>query len=298
MSGSEYHKPVMPREVIESLNIRPDGVYVDVTFGGGGHSGEILSKLETGRLIAFDQDPDAWKNAPDDKRFTLVQTNFRNLTAELKALGIQEVNGILADLGVSSHQFDTPERGFSLRFDGPLDMRMDTRQKKSAWNVINEYDIDDISRILAVYGEMPRSRSLADVIGKSRPIDTVEELKKAVARFAPFKKEHKFYAQLFQALRIEVNDELKALEEFLEQTPGVLAKEGRLVIISYHSLEDRLVKNYMRAGNFSGREEKDLYGHPVRPLEPLFRKALVPDDTEINENNRSRSAKLRAATRL
>jgi len=285
----------MLQQAIKALEIKSDGVYVDVTFGGGGHSKEILKYLKGGKLIAFDQDPEAIANAPQDERFILIHDNFRNLLKTLRERGISEVDGVLADLGVSSHQFDSAERGFSLRFEGRLDMRMDMKSDQSAWNVINEYEHGQLARVLRSYGEVENAGSVATSILKSRPLDTVMQLKEAIGRFARRGKEHKFFAQIFQALRIEVNDEMGALRDLLTQVPQALGKDGRLVVISYHSLEDRLVKNYMKSGSLEGELTKDIYGNVQRPMEPTLKKALIPEEEEINENNRARSAKLRVA---
>lgn len=298
MTGSEYHRPVMLHQAIEALDIKPGGVYVDVTFGGGGHSREILKHLEEGRLIAFDQDPEAIANAPVDPRFRLVQENFRNIGKALREMGVNKVDGLLADLGVSSHQFDSPERGFSLRFEGRLDMRMDMKAEKSAWHIINEYEHGDLARILRTYGDIENAGTLANTIMKARPIDSVMQLKECTWRYAKRGKEHKFFAQLFQALRIEVNDEMGALRSLLVQIPQLLNANGKLVVISYHSLEDRLVKNYMKTGSLEGELTKDIYGNVLREMEPTLKKAMVPEEEEINENNRARSAKMRVAIKL
>jgi 16S rRNA (cytosine1402-N4)-methyltransferase len=298
MNEQAYHRPVLLRESVEGLAVKPDGVYVDVTFGGGGHSREILKLLENGRLIAFDQDPAAKRNVPDDPRFTLVDQNFRNLTNWLRFLNIRAVDGVLADLGVSSHQFDSGDRGFSIRFNGPLDMRMDLSQKRSAASVINESTLEDLIRILLKYGEVhPASRTARKLI-ESRPINSTGELMEAIRPLAPKGKEHKFFAQVFQALRIEVNDELTALQDLLNQTEQVIAPGGRLVVISYHSLEDRMVKDYMRTGNTSGEQVKDFFGNLIRPFRPVTTKPIVPTDEEISNNNRARSARLRIAERI
>jgi 16S rRNA (cytosine1402-N4)-methyltransferase len=294
-----YHDPVLLSEAIEGLNINPSGVYVDVTFGGGGHSKTILEKLgDSGRLIAFDQDEDAVKNQFDDERFQLVEANFRFLKNYLRMHGALPVDGVLADLGVSSHQFDTGERGFSTRFDGPLDMRMDQSVKKTAAQIVAEYNEEALERIFKLYGELRKAKLIARElvsIRETESIDTVEKLKSAVERFGPKNKMAQFFAQVFQALRIEVNDELKALEELLVQSVDVLEEGGRLVVISYHSLEDRLVKNFLKTGNFSGKPEKDFYGNLIRPLKPVKNKVTVPTEEEIKRNPRARSAKMRVA---
>jgi len=285
-------------ESIDGLNINPDGIYVDVTFGGGGHSIEILKRLTNGHLYAFDQDPDAEKNAPDDERFTFIPENFRYMKNFLMLHGVRKVNGILADLGVSSHQFDDPERGFSTRFDGELDMRMNQDGDLSAKKIVNEYSEEELSRILYEYGDLKKSRVIANRIVYTRTnaaINTSQELKDAVKTLSPRNKENKFFAQIFQALRIEVNRELDALKEFLSQSKEILAPQGRLSVISYHSLEDRLVKNWMRKGKFSGEVEKDFFGNQLTPYKIITRKPIVPNSEEIENNTRARSAKLRVA---
>jgi 16S rRNA (cytosine1402-N4)-methyltransferase len=293
-----YHRPVLLQASIDNLNIKPNGVYVDVTFGGGGHSKEILKKLDKGgRLIAFDQDPQAQANRLDDPRFELVDQNFRFMTNWLRLLGIKKVDGILADLGVSSHQFDSEERGFSIRFDAPLDMRMDMQRPLTAAEIVNTYEEDKFIRLLRNYGELDNARSMARSIIMARPLYTSEDLKQAVERHLPRMKEHKVLAQLFQALRIEVNDELEVLKAFLQQSAELLADDGRLVVISYHSLEDRLVKDFMKSGNFEGKPEKDFFGNLLRPLKPLTGKPILPDEAEIELNTRARSAKMRVATK-
>lgn len=296
---STYHSPVLLHESLEALSINPAGVYVDVTFGGGGHSREILKRLNSqGRLIAFDQDPDAVQNAPNDQRFTLVRTNFRNLRKGLAECGLQKVNGILADLGVSSHQFDTAERGFSIRFEGPLDMRMNPEQPLSAKEVLATYEQSELRSIFKTYGEVDNAGLVAKKIVEAREekaINTVEELKAVLLPMSRRGKENQYLAKVFQALRIEVNSELDALKEMLEQAAEVLAESGRLVVISYHSLEDRMVKNYFRSGSFDGDQEKDFYGNLIRPLEPVSMKAILPAENEIELNPRARSAKMRVA---
>ncbi|GAB4231344.1 MAG: 16S rRNA (cytosine(1402)-N(4))-methyltransferase RsmH [Ekhidna sp.] len=303
---SEYHNPVMLQECLDGLDIKPNGVFVDVTFGGGGHSKAILKKLTTGHLIAFDQDEDAEQNADrltealaeesTKCSFTFIDTNFRFLKKYLRLHGIMEVDGILADLGVSSHQFDEPARGFTIRAEGELDMRMDQQAPKSAREVVNEYDEKDLIHLLSAYGEVKNARTLAGEIISFRmnqPIETNEQLKEIAMKHAPRGREMKYLAQVFQAIRIEVNDELEALRDFLEQAGEVLKPDGRLVVMSYHSLEDRLVKNYINKGNFKGVDEKDFFGNPIRVLDPVNRKPIVPTAEEINENSRARSAKLR-----
>lgn len=294
-----YHNPVLLHESIDALAIKEDGVYVDVTFGGGGHSREILNRLGTsGRLFAFDQDPDALNNVVEDDRFTLIPENFRYITRYLKFHGIKKVDGVLADLGVSSHQFDEAERGFSTRFDADLDMRMNQKASISAKEVINEYDEEKLANILFLYGELRNSRNLARTIVEERVVKKIEtsfQLKNVLKRYLPAAKEHKILAQIFQAIRIEVNEELEVLKEFLQQLPGLLKENGRISIISYHSLEDRLVKRFIRTGLFSGEPEKDFFGNTNEPLKKVG-KLIIPTPKEINVNNRARSAKLRIAT--
>ena len=299
---SDYHVPVMLKECIEGLNIQPDGIYVDVTFGGGGHSSEILKHLgEKGRLLAFDQDADAQKNIPADIRLTFIDQNFRFLKNNARLYGASAVDGVLADLGVSSHQFDQPDRGFSTRFDAELDMRMDQTGDLTAKKVINTYSEEDLHRIFGIYGEIKNARSLAKAIVTTRlnnPVETVSDLKEAMGSLIPRFKENKYLAQVFQALRIEVNQELEALQEFLMQSADILKPGGRLVVMSYHSLEDRLVKNFISKGKFRGEVEKDFYGNEIKPFEAVTRKAIVASDEEIKLNNRARSAKLRIAVKL
>ncbi|CAM1355788.1 16S rRNA (cytosine(1402)-N(4))-methyltransferase RsmH [Tenacibaculum ascidiaceicola] len=294
-----YHSPVLLKESVEALNIKEDGVYVDVTFGGGGHSREILSRLgEKGKLFAFDQDPDAQQNKIDDPRFVLIGENFRFISRFLRFYGVRKVDGILADLGVSSHQFDEAERGFSTRFDADLDMRMDQKSELSGKKIINTYTEEDLADVLFLYGELRNARTLAKTIVEAREdreINTSFELKEVLQRFLPKAKEHKILAQIFQAIRIEVNQELEVLKEFLQQIPGLLNEDGRLSVISYHSLEDRLVKRFIRTGLFSGEPEKDFYGNINVPLKKVG-KMIIPTKEEIKENNRARSAKLRIAT--
>ncbi|QBA63425.1 16S rRNA (cytosine(1402)-N(4))-methyltransferase RsmH [Muriicola soli] len=296
-----YHNPVLLRPSVDGLNIKQDGVYVDITFGGGGHSKAILERLgEKGRLFAFDQDEDALNNDINDDRFTLINENFRYLGQFLKFYGIRKVNGILADFGVSSHQFDSAERGFSTRFEGELDMRMSKRNQLSAFEVINEYSAERLGQILKQYGELRNAHAMAKTIVESRDKKTIKtsaDLKQALQRFLPGHKEHKILAQIYQAVRIEVNQELEAIKEFLLQTPGLLPEEGRLSIISYHSLEDRLVKRFIMTGNFEGELEKDFYGKPLKPFKKVGN-LVVPDEEEIKQNNRARSAKLRIAERI
>ena len=294
----EYHNPVLLHESIDALAIKEDGVYVDVTFGGGGHSREILSRLgATGKLIAFDQDLDAKRNTIEDNRFVLIEENFRYIARFLKFYGVKKVDGILADLGVSSHQFDEAERGFSIRFDGELDMRMNQSSKTSAKKIINTYSEEMLANILFVYGELRNARAIAHTIVEARidgVIETSFQLRKLLQKYLPKAKEHKILAQIFQAIRIEVNEELEVLKEFLVQTPNLLNPEGRLSVISYHSLEDRLVKRFIRTGLFEGEPEKDFFGNIDVPLMKLG-KLIIPNQEEIRKNNRARSAKLRVA---
>ena len=294
-----YHNPVLLHESVDALSIKEDGVYVDVTYGGGGHSKEILRRLgKNGRLFGFDQDPDAQNNILEDDRFVLIPENFRYISRFLRFQGVRKVDGVLADLGVSSHQFDEAERGFSTRFDGDLDMRMNQKSKTSAKEVVNEYSEEKIAEILFLYGELRNSRNIAKTIVEKRQeerIDTSFQLRKVLQRFLPNAKEHKIIAQIFQAIRIEVNEELDVLKEFLEQLPNLLNEEGRLSVISYHSLEDRLVKRFFRTGLFTGEPEKDFFGNISVPLEKVG-KLIVPSPQEIKLNNRARSAKLRIAT--
>lgn len=296
-----YHIPVMLEACLEGLNIHPDGVYVDVTFGGGGHSKAIFSKLsEKGQLIAFDQDPDALANAWEASNFHLIPSNFSFLKNHLRAMGIEKVDGILADLGVSSHQFDEGKRGFSIRSNDPLDMRMNQNGALSAFVVVNEYEEDQLIRILRKYGELTSPGKIAGTICRARqtsPIHTTGELMEALAPIAPKFKDHKFFAQVFQAIRMEVNNELDVLEKFLMQTGEVLKPGGRLVVMSYHSLEDRLVKNYLKRGNLDGHIEKDFYGNILKPFSDIKRKPVSPSEEEIALNSRARSAKLRIAER-
>ena len=294
-----YHNPVLLKESVDALSIVEDGVYVDVTFGGGGHSREILSRLgENGRLFAFDQDPDAQRNKIDDKRFVLIGENFRFISRFLRFYGVKKVDGVLADLGVSSHQFDEASRGFSTRFDGDLDMRMNQKSKVSAFTIVNEYEEKELADVLFLYGELRNSRVLARTIVGARSdeeIKTSFQLKSVLQKYLPKAKEHKILAQIYQALRIEVNEELEVLKEFLQQIPGLLNEEGRLSVISYHSLEDRLVKRFIQNGLFVGEPEKDVFGNVDVPLKKVG-KLIIPTEEEIKENNRARSAKLRIAT--
>ena len=295
-----YHTPVLLNPCLEGLNLRPDGTYADVTFGGGGHSRAILERLDTGHLYAFDQDEDAAKNAFDDPRFTFIPQNFRYLKNFIQLYHHGKIDGILADLGVSSHQFDTPEKGFSTRFEGRLDMRMSQTNPTDAANIVNTYDHAELTRILSLYGEVPNAHQVAsDIIlaRDAKPITTTTELKEAVQGRLPRGRENKTLAQIFQALRIEVNQEMDALNAFLSQCADVLQPGGRLVILSYHSLEDRLVKNYLKTGNAQGNEEKDFFGNLLTPYKIINRKPITPSDEEIAANPRARSAKLRIAER-
>lgn len=295
----EYHNPVLLKESVDALDIKSDGVYVDITFGGGGHSREILSRLgDDGRLFAFDQDPDAQVNKIDDSRFVLIQENFRYISRFLRFYGVTKVDGILGDLGVSSHQFNVAERGFSTRFDADLDMRMNKKDELSAYKVVNTYGEDRLSDVLFQYGELRNARALAAKISEERSIEKIVtsfRLKEVLQQFLPKAKEHKILAQIFQAIRIEVNQELEVLKEFLLQTPKLLSEDGRLSVISYHSLEDRLVKRFIKNGLFEGEPEKDFYGNIDVPLKNIG-KLIVPTREEIKVNNRARSAKLRIAT--
>ncbi|MCD8741795.1 16S rRNA (cytosine(1402)-N(4))-methyltransferase RsmH [Mucilaginibacter roseus] len=299
--NNNYHVPVMLEECIDALAIKPNGTYVDVTFGGGGHSREILKHLgPDGRLIAFDQDADAQRNIPDDDRFTFVDQNFRYLKNFCRLHDAIPVDGILADLGVSSYQFDQADRGFSIRFDAELDMRMNQADTLTAKEVVNTCSETDLHRIFGVYGEIQNAKSLAKTIATARlntPLNTIADLKNAISSLIPRGKENKYLAQVFQALRIEVNQELEALKDFLNQSAEVLGTGGRLVVMSYHSLEDRLVKNFIAKGKFSGEVEKDLYGNDKKPLDAVSRGAITATEDEIKNNNRARSAKLRIAVK-
>jgi 16S rRNA (cytosine1402-N4)-methyltransferase len=304
MPENTYHTSVMLHECIDGLHIDPAGTYVDVTFGGGGHSKAILAKLgPEGRLFSFDQDPDAWEQAEkiDDERLTLITANFRYLEKYLRLHRVKEVDGILADFGVSSFQLDAPERGFSIRFDGPLDMRMGPSASMTAAELLNSYSAAELQRILGMYGEVKNARTLAQAIIQARtqkPLETTQEFKEILNKLAPKHREFKYFAQVFQAIRIEVNQELAVIEEFLAQAPAVLKPAGRLVVMSFHSLEDRLVKNFIKAGNVQGNEDKDLFGVVHRPLESVIRKPITASEEELKLNPRSRSAKLRIASKL
>lgn len=296
-----YHNPVLLKQSVDDLVTNPDGIYVDCTFGGGGHSREIVSRLsEKGKLYAFDQDLDALKNNIDDPKFTLINQNFRFLENSLLMYGVSQVDGILADLGVSSHQFDAGERGFSTRSNAPLDMRMNVMQSLDAKKVINEYDEEALADIFYYYGELREARKLArDIVHhrKSKTIETTEDLKKLFSYLPPHKV-NKFYAQLFQAIRIEVNQELEVLKEMLVQSYKILKPGGRLVVISYHSLEDRLVKRFLKNGMFEGEPQRDIYGNYEKAFELVKSKAIIPDDKEIEENSRARSAKMRTGIKI
>ena len=298
----KYHIPVMLSECVSGLQISPAGTYVDLTFGGGGHSRVIADQLETGQLFSFDQDDEAAKNADliPSPCFTFVQANFRHLRKYLKLHGVTQVDGILADLGVSSHQFDVAERGFSFQGEARLDMRMNQFQPLSAYEVVNEYAVEDLHKIFGMYGEIKNAKSLAQAITRERvnkEIVTTKDLVAIAEKLAPKHREYKYYAQVFQALRIEVNDELRALEDALEQCAEVLREGGKLVVMSYHSLEDRIVKNFLQKGKFFGDQDKDLYGNVLKPFEVDNRKPIEAKEEEVAENSRARSAKLRIATR-
>jgi 16S rRNA (cytosine1402-N4)-methyltransferase len=304
MPENTYHTSVMLHECIDGLRIDPAGTYVDVTFGGGGHSKAILAQLgPEGRLFSFDQDPDAWEQAEkiEDERLTLITANFRYLEKYLRLHRVKQVDGILADFGVSSFQLDAPERGFSIRFDGPLDMRMGPSASMTAAELLNGYSATELQRILGMYGEVKNARTLAQAIIQARtrkPLETTQEFKEILNKLAPKHREFKYFAQVFQAIRIEVNQELAVIEEFLAQVPVVLKPEGRLVVMSFHSLEDRLVKNFIKAGNVEGKEDKDLFGVVHRPLESVIRKPITASEEELKINPRSRSAKLRIASKI
>jgi 16S rRNA (cytosine1402-N4)-methyltransferase len=297
----EYHNPVLLHASVDGLNIKPDGIYVDVTFGGGGHSKEILKRLgPNGKLFAFDQDEDALANALPDEKFTLINENFRFIKRFLRFYGVKSVDGILADLGVSSHQFDVPERGFSTRFDAGLDMRMSQKNDLNAYRVVNEYDEANLKRVFLDYGELKNAPALARTIVEAReeqPIKTTDELKEVLAKYLPERVRNKILAQIYQAIRIEVNQEMDVLKEFLEQSLEILNPGGRLSVISYHSLEDRLVKRFMKNGMFEGEPERDFFGNFSVPFKTVG-KLIVPDAAEIKENNRARSAKLRIAEKI
>jgi len=296
-----YHVPALLDESIRGLNIRPDGIYVDVTFGGGGHSMEILKRLRKGRLITFDQDEDASQNVPDDRRLIFLNQNFRFLKNNLKFNGISSIDGLIADLGVSFHQFDEPERGFTFRQDVPLDMRMNKKGPVTAASLLKTLDEVSLAKIMYDFGELVNSRRIAREIVMARavkPLTTVNDMINAIGKLAPPRQEHKFYARVFQALRIAVNHEIDYLREMLEQALDVLKKDGRLVVITYHSLEDRVVKNFMKTGNFEGEEKKDFYGNLITPFRIINKKGTVPEEIEIEDNKRARSARLRIAEKI
>lgn len=294
---SEYHNPVLLSQSVDAMVLNPDGIYADATFGGGGHSREILRRLSPkGRLIAFDRDADAAANAPEDKRFKLIHNNFRFIHNYALIEAPEGLDGVLADLGVSSHQFDTAQRGFSFRFDGPLDMRMNVQGAKTAADIVNSYTQEELERIFKIYGEVDNARKLAELIVTARSraqILSTGDLDNAIAGALPSFAEHKYLAKVYQALRIEVNDEMRSLEKFLPGAAKSLKKGGRLAVITYHSLEDRMVKNFFRSGNIDGSEDKDLYGRSSAPLKAVNRKPLLPEEDEIANNTRARSAKLR-----
>jgi 16S rRNA (cytosine1402-N4)-methyltransferase len=296
-----YHIPAMPEKCIEGLSIRPDGIYVDATFGGGGHSREILKRLKTGKLIAFDQDEDAAVNIPGDSRFIFLNQNFRFLRNNLKFNGIESIDGLIADLGVSFHQFDEPERGFSFRFNAPLDMRMNKEGSTTAADLIRKSDEAGLADIFYEYGELVNSRIIAKEIvaaAKKKPIVSTDDLVSAIGSLAPVRQEHKFYAKVFQALRIAVNHEIENLKEMLLQSLEMLNSGGRLVVITYHSLEDRIVKNFIRSGNFEGILKKDFYGNPEVPFRVMNKKGIIPDKEELATNSRARSARMRIAEKI
>lgn len=293
-----YHLPVLLNECVQGLNINPDGIYVDVTFGGGGHSAEILKCLQGGHLYAFDQDADALSNTFNDDRFTLIHENFRHLKNFLRLHGIKQVDGILADLGVSSHQFDTAERGFSTRFEGPLDGRMDQREGVTASSILNTYEVQDLTNVFRLYGELKNAYKISLRIAELRqstPFSTIQHFKDSLIDLSPKYKENRFFAQVFQALRIEVNQEIEALKEMLNQCSQVIKPGGRLVVLSYHSLEDRLAKNLIRTGNLEGKLHKDFYGNIENSWKAINRKPIIASEEEIENNSRARSAKLRIA---
>ena len=296
-----YHSPVLLQECIEGLNINPEGIYVDVTFGGGGHSKEILKHLTTGKLYSFDRDADVLENLIEDNNFKLIQTNYKNIKRFLRLEGVKKVDGVLADLGVSSHQFDVPERGFSFRFDADLDMRMNVSSELTAKTVLNDYSEEDLSNVLFNYGEIRQSRRVANLIVKHREeqeIKTTSDLVSILEGLVPEKRRNQFLSQIFQSIRIEVNDEIESLKVMLEDSVSLLNEGGRFVVMSYHSLEDRLVKNLFKRGGFSGEVEKDFFGNILKDLKEINRKVIVSSLTEQKENNRSRSAKLRIAEKV
>ncbi len=293
----DYHRAVLLRESIEALQISPEGIYVDVTMGAAGHSRAILEKLTTGKLFAFDQDRDAWKNAPVDDRFTLIKENFADAKNWLSIHGVKKVNGLLADLGVSSHQFDTAERGFSIRMEGPLDMRMNHQSALTAHEMVNQYSSEALTRLFRLYGEVEKPHVAARHIVESRPISSTQQLITALIGEEDWKNHHQFLAKVFQSIRIEVNKEMEVLESLLNQLPSLMEVNGRVAIISYHSLEDRMVKSFFRSGNVEDKMEKDFFGNIIRPFQPLNSKPILPKEEELSQNTRSRSAKLRVAER-
>lgn len=298
-----YHNPVMLKECIEALQINPEGTYVDVTFGGGGHSLKILEQLNGGRLLAFDQDEDAQQQAEKitDRSFTFCRANFMHMKRFLRLNGVTSVNGVLADLGISSHQIDSPGRGFSTRFEGPLDMRMDKSLPLTAAKVLNQYSEERLHKIFGMFGELKNAKTAARLVTQrrsSKALETTDDLKKTLHPIAPRGKENKYFAQVFQALRIEVNEEMKALEDFLNQCGEVIGSGGRLVVLSYHSLEDRMVKNYINKGKVFGEVEKDFFGNEIKPFRAINRKPVEASPEEIEKNIRARSAKLRVAERI
>ncbi|MBI35341.1 MAG: 16S rRNA (cytosine(1402)-N(4))-methyltransferase [Flavobacteriales bacterium] len=297
----QYHKSVLLKESIDALEVSNGGVYVDTTFGGGGHSREILSRVQNCSLYSFDQDEDALENELDDERLTLIHSNFSELENSLKLYRVDKVDGVLADLGVSSHQFDSEQRGFSIRFDGPLDMRMGKEIQKTASDIICEYSWEELSEMLRSYSDLKGTGRIArriKEVSELSPLRSTSELVEVLKKMAPANKHNKFLAQVFQAFRIEVNDEMQVLKDMLNQTIDVLKPGGKLVVISYHSIEDRLVKNFMRSGSFNGEEEKDFFGNSLSPFNMITRKPIVPSSSEIDENNRARSAKLRVAKKV
>ncbi len=296
-----YHIPALLRESIDGLNIKPDGVYIDVTFGGGGHSMEILKRLKKGRIVAFDQDEDTTGNVLNDKRFLFLNQNFRFLRNNLLFNGINSIDGLIADLGVSFHQFDEPSRGFTFRQDAPLDMRMNKSGTVTASHLLNTLDEKSLADLFYSYGELINSRRIASAITTfraSKPLSNVQDIMEAIGKLAPFRQEHKFYARVFQGLRIAVNHEIDYLKEMLEQALDLLNPGGRLVVITYHSLEDRVVKNFIRTGNFEGEEKKDFYGNIVTPFRIITRKGITPGEEELAVNKRARSARLRIGEKL
>lgn len=299
--NNEYHIPALLVETVDGLNIKPNGIYVDATFGGGGHSSEILKRLKTGKLIAFDQDTDAHKNTLNSKNFVLIKSNFKFISNFLNYLKIEKVDGILADLGLSTHHIDEPQRGFSFRFDAPLDMRMNTSQELDANYIINNYSEKQLFELLKNYGELDNAKNIATNIimcRKEKSIETTFDFVSAVKKFAPKNDEHKFFAKIFQAVRIEVNAEIQTLKDFLTSIPNLLNINARVAIISYHSLEDKIVKDFFKTGNFDGKRITDMYGNVLRNLTPINNKVIIPTDQEIEKNNRVRSAKLRIAEKL